>query len=217
MSCLACYGGLGCRTAESRAGTIADAPNRGWRSPCQCRWPARPRFHPMAGPRPSRLEWGGEDAAVQGRLPPDRGSPGLPAAGPPIRKPEDLARMTLQRDVVGDGWATWFAWFAWFACADSRLPEKIKGPRIAAFRNWAFAEVAKKRCDPAPLSFCAPAPEFREVRTEGSADQPVLIAASRACKTRLKPARSASSRRCSNAATTCGSCCPRPQAASARP
>ncbi len=98
----------------------------------------------MAGRRHSRLEWGGEDAAVQGRWPPDRGSPGLPAAGPPIRNPEDLARTTLPRDVVGDGWATWFAWFAWFACADSRLPEKIKGPRIAAVRNWVFAEVAKK-------------------------------------------------------------------------
>jgi LysR family transcriptional regulator, glycine cleavage system transcriptional activator len=52
-------------------------------------------------------------------------SPDLLKAGPPIRKPEDLARVTLLRDVVGDDWATWFA------CADSRMPAKIKGPRLA--------------------------------------------------------------------------------------
>lgn len=52
-------------------------------------------------------------------------SPALLRAGPPIREPEDLAQVTLLRDLVGDDWA------AWFTCADSRMPEKIKGPRFA--------------------------------------------------------------------------------------
>lgn len=45
--------------------------------------------------------------------------------GPAIRRPEDLAEVTLLRDLVGDDWATWFA------CANSRLPAGIRGPRLA--------------------------------------------------------------------------------------
>lgn len=53
-------------------------------------------------------------------------SPELMENGPAIRKPEDLAQVTLLRDVVGDDWANWFA------CANSKMPEDIiKGPRFA--------------------------------------------------------------------------------------
>ena len=36
-----------------------------------------------------------------------------------------MAKLTLLRDVVGDDWDTWFA------CANSKMPEKIVGPRFA--------------------------------------------------------------------------------------
>ena len=52
-------------------------------------------------------------------------SPELLKDGPVIRKPEDLFRATLLRDLVGDGWA------AWFECAGNRMPETIKGPQFA--------------------------------------------------------------------------------------
>lgn len=52
-------------------------------------------------------------------------SPALLAAGPAIRKPEDLFRTVLLRDRVGDGWA------AWFECAGSRIPPAVGGPRFA--------------------------------------------------------------------------------------
>jgi len=52
-------------------------------------------------------------------------SPEFLAKGRAIEKPEDLARVTLLRDLVGDDWATWFA------CADSAMPDTVKGPRFA--------------------------------------------------------------------------------------
>lgn len=45
--------------------------------------------------------------------------------GPAIRKPEDLFRLTLLRDLVGDDWD------AWFTCAGGKMPARIKGPRFA--------------------------------------------------------------------------------------
>ena len=45
--------------------------------------------------------------------------------GVAIEKPEDLARVTLLRDLVGDDWETWFL------CANSKLPKKISGPRFS--------------------------------------------------------------------------------------
>jgi LysR family glycine cleavage system transcriptional activator len=51
--------------------------------------------------------------------------PKMLEAGPALRRPEDLAKLTLLRDVVGDDWNTWFA------CANTKVPEKIKGPRFA--------------------------------------------------------------------------------------
>jgi len=41
------------------------------------------------------------------------------------KTPADLTRFTLLRDVVGDDWETWFA------CAETRLPGRIRGPRFA--------------------------------------------------------------------------------------
>lgn len=52
-------------------------------------------------------------------------SPEFLANGRAIGKPEDLAKVTLLRDLVGDDWQTWFA------CADSPMPDAIKGPRFA--------------------------------------------------------------------------------------
>ncbi len=52
-------------------------------------------------------------------------SPEMLENGPPIRKPEDLARVTLLRDLVGDDWP------AWFECAGGKMPETVKGPRFA--------------------------------------------------------------------------------------
>lgn len=52
-------------------------------------------------------------------------SPEFLANGPAIEVPEDLAKVTLLRDLVGDDWATWFA------CADSQMPDTVKGPRFA--------------------------------------------------------------------------------------
>jgi LysR family glycine cleavage system transcriptional activator len=52
-------------------------------------------------------------------------SPEFLAEGRAIAKPEDLAKVTLLRDLVGDDWATWFA------CADSPMPNTAKGPRFA--------------------------------------------------------------------------------------
>ena len=52
-------------------------------------------------------------------------SPGMLENGPAIRTPQDLAKVTLLRDLVGDDWDTWFA------CAKSRLPEGMRGPRFA--------------------------------------------------------------------------------------
>lgn len=52
-------------------------------------------------------------------------SPGFLKSGAVIRAPEDLAKVTLLRDLVGDDWATWFA------CANARLPDEITGPRFA--------------------------------------------------------------------------------------
>lgn len=52
-------------------------------------------------------------------------SPKLLEKGPAIRKPRDLARMTLLRDLVGDDWGIWFE------CAGGHVPETIKGPRFA--------------------------------------------------------------------------------------
>jgi LysR family glycine cleavage system transcriptional activator len=51
--------------------------------------------------------------------------PKMLEAGPALRRPEDLAKLTLLRDVVGDDWDTWFA------CANSKMPKKIRGPRFA--------------------------------------------------------------------------------------
>ena len=52
-------------------------------------------------------------------------SPKMLAKGVAIEKPEDLARVTLLRDLVGDDWDTWFT------CANSKMPKKISGPRFA--------------------------------------------------------------------------------------
>lgn len=52
-------------------------------------------------------------------------SPALLEAGPAIRKPEDLFRTTLLRDLVGDGWT------AWFECAGSKMLPAVKGPLFA--------------------------------------------------------------------------------------
>lgn len=52
-------------------------------------------------------------------------SPEMLAKGPAIEKPEDLARLPLLRDVVGDDRD------AWFTCANSKLPENTRGPRFA--------------------------------------------------------------------------------------
>jgi LysR family glycine cleavage system transcriptional activator len=52
-------------------------------------------------------------------------SPEVLERGPALRKPEDLARMTLLRDLVGDGWA------AWFERAGAEMPRAVKGPRFA--------------------------------------------------------------------------------------
>lgn len=52
-------------------------------------------------------------------------SPKMLEQGPAIRMPEDLARVTLLRDLVGDDWS------AWFECAGTKMPRTIKGPRFA--------------------------------------------------------------------------------------
>ncbi|NQV43590.1 MAG: transcriptional regulator GcvA [Rhodospirillales bacterium] len=52
-------------------------------------------------------------------------SPEFIEKGPVIKNPEDLVQVNLLRDVVGDDWVNWFA------CAGSKVPEKIKGPRFA--------------------------------------------------------------------------------------
>lgn len=52
-------------------------------------------------------------------------SPKMLTTGAVIEKPEDLARVTLLRDLVGDDWDTWFT------RANSTMPKTIKGPRFA--------------------------------------------------------------------------------------
>jgi LysR family glycine cleavage system transcriptional activator len=52
-------------------------------------------------------------------------SPEMLAKGPALRNPEDLGRMTLLRDLVGDGWD------AWFERAGAEMPRAVKGPRFA--------------------------------------------------------------------------------------
>lgn len=52
-------------------------------------------------------------------------SPAILETGPAIRRPEDLHKTTLLRDLIGDDWDTWFE------CAGSAMPEKIEGPRFA--------------------------------------------------------------------------------------
>ena len=51
-------------------------------------------------------------------------SPELLKDGPAIRTPDDLSKVTLLRDVVGDDWD------AWFAHAKARMPDKLSGPRF---------------------------------------------------------------------------------------
>jgi LysR family glycine cleavage system transcriptional activator len=46
------------------------------------------------------------------------------ANGSAIEKPEDLAHVTLLREIVGDDWDTWFT------CADSKMLETMRGPRF---------------------------------------------------------------------------------------
>jgi len=52
-------------------------------------------------------------------------SPGLLKNGLQIDRPEDLAKTTLLRDIIGDQWSIWFA------CANIKMPENITGPRLA--------------------------------------------------------------------------------------
>jgi len=51
-------------------------------------------------------------------------SPRLLEDGPALRTPDDLSKVTLLRDVVGDGWA------AWFARAKTSMPDGAQGPRF---------------------------------------------------------------------------------------
>jgi LysR family glycine cleavage system transcriptional activator len=52
-------------------------------------------------------------------------SPRMLENGSAIRKPEDLAQVTLLRDLVGDNWPAWFEW------AGRKMPVPIKGPQFA--------------------------------------------------------------------------------------
>lgn len=74
----------------------------------------------------------GQEPAEGLRVDPFLTSARFPACSPRLlentgrpKVPEDLARFTLLRDVVGDDWEMWFA------CAEARLPGKIRGPRFA--------------------------------------------------------------------------------------
>ena len=52
-------------------------------------------------------------------------SPRLLEEGPAIRTPDDLSKVTLLRDLVGDDWA------AWFGSAKTSMPDVAGGPRFA--------------------------------------------------------------------------------------
>jgi LysR family glycine cleavage system transcriptional activator len=52
-------------------------------------------------------------------------SPGFLKSNPVISEPGGLAKVTLLRDVVGDGWETWFL------TAGYEVPERLAGPRFA--------------------------------------------------------------------------------------
>ncbi len=52
-------------------------------------------------------------------------SPGFLRSNPAIAAPADLTRVTLLRDVAGDGWE------AWFLSASDKVPETLTGPRFA--------------------------------------------------------------------------------------